>query len=130
MVCGVSSHSFVLWPHLPPTIYRIPLCFQQHSRFLAAKYLCFHRHSRFTGGHGNPALCFHRHSRFAPRILNSLFLPFPTGTDILSKGSLGTFPLFVLLGAVSKLDLGVGCRIERNLLPSCFEYVASHDLLF
>jgi hypothetical protein len=26
--------------------------------------------------------------------------------------------------------LGVGCRIERNLLPSCFEYVASHDLLF
>jgi hypothetical protein len=40
-----------------------------------------------------------------------------------SKGSLGTFPLFVLLGALSKADLGVGCRIERNVLPSCFEYV-------
>ena len=37
---------------------------------------------------------------------------------MLSKGSLAIFPLFVLLGALSKLDLGVGCRIERNLLPS------------
>ncbi|MGD0456389.1 MAG: hypothetical protein ABSC21_01425 [Terriglobia bacterium] len=47
----------------------------------------------------------------------------------MSKASLGILPLFVLLGALSKLDLGVGCRIERNVLPSYFEYVASHDLL-
>jgi hypothetical protein len=40
------------------------------------------------------------------------------------------FPLFVLLGALSKLDLGVGRRIERNLLPSHFEYVTSHGLLY
>jgi hypothetical protein len=26
--------------------------------------------------------------------------------------------------------LGVGCRIERNLLPSYFEYAPSHDLLY
>jgi hypothetical protein len=46
-----------------------------------------------------------------------------------SKGNLGSLPLFALLGALSKLDLGVGCRIERNVLPSYFEYVPSHDLL-
>ena len=47
-----------------------------------------------------------------------------------SKASLGIFLLFVLLGVLSKFDLGVGCRIERNVLPSYFEYVPSHDLLF
>ena len=46
------------------------------------------------------------------------------------KASLGVFPLLVLLGVLSKLDLGVGCRIERNVLPSYFGYVPSHDLLF
>jgi hypothetical protein len=46
------------------------------------------------------------------------------------KGSLGIFLLVVLLGALSKLDLGVGCRIERNELPCYFEFVASHDLLY
>ena len=45
-----------------------------------------------------------------------------------SKGSLGIFSLLVLLRALAKLDLGVGCRIERNVLPSYFECVASHNL--